>query len=122
MAFCHARFGASLRKMFNDLSNSERLRLMKFVCSFAWTDLTITPEERTFIARLVRGLELSPDEEVQVHAWLDQPPALEGLDPTTIPKQHRRFFLEAVEGVVAADGQVTPEEQENLAIFSALLG
>jgi uncharacterized tellurite resistance protein B-like protein len=112
---------ASLRAMFDDLTNSNRMRLMKFVCSFAWADLTITPEERAFIAQLIRGLELSREEEVQVHSWLDAPPALEGLDPTTIPKQHRRFFLEAVEGVLSADGEMSPEEQESLAVFGALL-
>lgn len=107
--------------MLTQLSSADRLRLMKFVCSFAWADLEVSPKERAFIARLVRGLELDRDEEIRVHEWLDVPPALDGLDPTEIPSEHRRFFLEAIEGVINADGQVATEERENLEIFRQLL-
>jgi hypothetical protein len=108
--------------MLSQLSGADRLRLMKFVCSFAWADLEISPEERAFIARLIRGLELDRDEEVQVHRWLDVPPALDGLDPTTIPEAHKRFFLEAIEGVIASDGRLTSEETESFDLFRQLLG
>jgi uncharacterized tellurite resistance protein B-like protein len=108
--------------MFSQLSSKDRLRLMKFVCSFAWADLEVRPEERAFIAQLIRGLELGRDEEIQVHGWLDLPPALDGLDPTTIPVDHRRFFLEAIEGVIHSDGQLATEELESLEIFRQLLG
>lgn len=107
--------------MLSQLSSGDRLRLMKFVCSFAWADLEVSPEERAFIARLIRGLELDRDEEIRVHGWLDVPPELEGIDPTTIPSEHRRFFLEAIEGVIASDGRVAAEERENLEIFRQLV-
>jgi len=107
--------------MIDQLTPAERLRLMRFVCSFAWADFEIQPEERAFIGRLIRGLELGPDEELQVHRWLDVPPSLEGLDPATIPAEHRQLFLEAVEGVIAADGAVAEEEAENIAVFRQLL-
>jgi uncharacterized tellurite resistance protein B-like protein len=107
--------------MLSQLSSTHRLRLMKFVCSFAWADLEIRPEERAFIAQLIRGLELGREEEIQVHGWLDVPPGLEGLDPTTIPADHRRFFLEAIEGVIQSDGQLAEEEMENLDLFRQLL-
>ncbi len=93
---------------------------MKFVCSFAWANLEIRPEERAFISRLIRGLDLDHVEELQVHQWLDVPPAPDNLDPTTIPSAHRRIFVEAIEGVIAADGQVTAEERESLELFKAL--
>jgi hypothetical protein len=107
--------------MLSQLSSGDRLRLMKFVCSFAWADLEVSPEERAFIARLIRGLELDRDEEIRVHQWLDVPPDVEGIDPTTIPSEHRRFFLEAIEGVIASDGRVAAEERENLEIFRQLV-
>lgn len=107
--------------MLSQLNGADRLRLMKFVCSFAWADLEISPEERAFIARLIRGLELDRDEEIQVHRWLDVPPALEGLDPTTIPADHKRFFLEAIEGVINSDGRLTAEEKESLEVFRQLV-
>jgi uncharacterized tellurite resistance protein B-like protein len=108
--------------MFDQLSSRDRLRLMKFVCSFAWADLEIRPEERAFVSRLIRGLDLAEAEELQVHQWLDVPPAPDALDPTTIPPEHRRLFVDAIEGVIAADGQITPEESEQLALFKALVG
>jgi len=97
------------------------MRLMKFVCSFAWADLEIRPEERAFVARLVSGLSLDAEEEVQVQRWLDRPPSPESLDPTRIPNEHRRVFLEAAQGVIAADGRISPEESENFAVFEQLL-
>jgi len=95
---------------------------MKFVCSFAWADLEVRPEERVFIARMIRGLDLDRDEEIKVHGWLDVPPSPDAVDPTTVPAPHRRFFLEAIEGVIASDGQVTAEEAENFELFRQLLG
>jgi uncharacterized tellurite resistance protein B-like protein len=107
--------------MLRKLSSQERLRLMKFVCSFAWADFEVSPEERAFIARLIRGLNMDRDEEIRVHQWLDVPPDSEGLDPTTIPVEHRRLFLEAVEGVIESDGRIAEEERDNLEIFRQLL-
>ncbi len=94
---------------------------MKFVCSFAWADLEVQPEERRFVARLARTLRLDADERAQVEEWLKTPPRPEEVDPTTIPKAHREIFLETVRALVASDGQVSPEEAENLALFRALL-
>jgi fatty-acyl-CoA synthase len=44
--------------MLDQLDRRDRLRLVEFVCSFAWADLEIKPEERVFIARLIRSLDL----------------------------------------------------------------
>lgn len=107
--------------MLNDLSSTERLRLMKFVCSFAWADLEVRPEERVFIARLIRRLELSTEEEIQVHGWLDVPPSPDSVDPTLIPAEHRQIFLLAIEGVIGADGETSAEESDNLQLFRQLL-
>ena len=94
---------------------------MKFVCSFAWADLEIRPEERSFVARLISRLDLDPSEALQVAAWLDLPPEPEGVDPTRVPLEHRELFLESVEGVIHADGEISPEERENLTLFRHLL-
>ena len=107
--------------MLNDLSSTDRLRLMKFVCSFAWADLEVRPEERVFIARLIRRLELSTEEEIQVHGWLDVPPSPDSVDPTLIPAEHRQIFLLAIEGVIGADGETSAEESDNLQLFRQLL-
>ena len=106
--------------MLERLEGSERLRLMKFVCSFAWADLEIRPEERAFVARLIRRLDLSDDEAEQVAAWLELPPRPESLDPTEIPAEHRRLFLDEIRGVIESDGDVAEEERENLALLQML--
>ena len=107
--------------MLEDLDARQRLQLIKFVCSFAWADLEVRAEERSFVARLVERLELDPRERNQVRRWLDRPPAPDSVDPMSIPSTHRKSFLHAIEGVVAADGEISTEERESLAVLRDLL-
>lgn len=107
--------------MWQKLEPEERRQLLRFVCSFAWADLRVGPEERRYVASLVERLELGPDEQCEVRRWLRVPPPPESVDPTAVPLEHRQFFLEILEEIVAADGRVSPEERENLALFAALL-
>lgn len=95
---------------------------MQFVCSFAWADLEVRREEREFVARMIERLDLDPEERQQVSHWLERPPPPDGLDPTTIPPSHRQAFLDAIEGVIASDGEIAPEERESLAVLHDLLG
>ena len=108
--------------MLDELGRDERLRLMKFVCTFAWADLEIRPEEREFVRRMVLRLGLDDEETRQVQEWLRVPPAPETVDPTAVPNDHRKVFLEAVEGVIVSDGEIAPEERENFRLFKDLLG
>ena len=105
----------------DDLDARQRLLLIKFVCSFAWADLEVRAEERSFIARLVDRLELDARERRQVSRWLERPPLPDSVDPMTIPPMHRKSFLEAIQGVVAADGEISAEERESLAVLQDLL-
>jgi len=107
--------------MLDQLDRRERLRLVQFVCSFAWADFEIRPEERVFISRLIRRLELGEEENLQIQQWLDRPPSLDDLDPTSIPSAHRRFFVEAIEGLISSDGEIADEERESFEIFKQLL-
>ncbi len=107
--------------MLEELDRRDRLRLVQFVCSFAWADFEIQPEERVFISRLIRRLELGEEENLQIQQWLDRPPGLDDLDPTSIPAAHRRFFVEAIEGLISADGEIAEEERESFEIFQQLL-
>lgn len=107
--------------MLEKLDREERLRLMKFICSFAWADLKIRPEEREFVADAVRQLKLDEEEKARVEEWLTVPPDPESVDPTLIPLEHKKLFLDAIEGVIEADGEIAPEERENLALFKDLL-
>ncbi len=107
--------------MLGRLDRGERMRLMKFVCSFAWADLEIRPEEREFIRKMVTRLALDDEEEEEVQTWLDLPPDPESVDPTMVPSAHRRVFIEAIEGIIASDGEIAPEEIENFRLFHDLV-
>ena len=104
-----------------DLEREDRLRLLQFVCAFAWADLEVHPQERAFALRLVRRLGLDEADERQVARWLEVPPPPESVDPADIPALHRKVFLAAIDGVIAADGQVQPEERESLRVLEQLL-
>lgn len=107
--------------MLDQLDRRERLRLVEFVCSFAWADLEVRPEERAFISRLIRRLGLDDEEDLQVQQWLERPPSADEVDPTAIPPEHRRLFVESIEGLIASDGEIAEEETESLEVFKQLL-
>ncbi len=98
------------------------MNLMKFVCSFAWTDLKVTQAERDMVMRISGRLGLNNDETAQVQRWLEVPPAPDDVDPTLVPPEHRQAFLSALEATAHADGAVPPAERETLALFRELLG
>jgi len=105
----------------DSLNRNDRLRLVKFVCSFAWADLEIRPEERTFVDHIVRSLDLNAEDQMKVKEWMEVPPSPEAVDPTRIPLAQRQLFIDTIEGVIAADGEVAPEERESLALLKELL-
>jgi uncharacterized tellurite resistance protein B-like protein len=107
--------------MLERLNRRERMRLMKFVCSFAWADLEIRPEERQFVRKLINRLDLGPEEREQVQGWLDRPPEIESVDPTLVPHEHRRIFIDEIEGVIESDGEIAREERESFRLFEALV-
>lgn len=110
-----------LPRMMRSLDRKDRLRLMKFICSFAWADLAIQDEERAFIKRVIKKLDLDADERDMVDEWLEVPPRPEEVDPTDIPIEHREIFRDAARAVVVADGRVDEEESINLALLDSLL-
>lgn len=102
------------------LPREDRLRLMKFVCSFAWADLEIQDEERDFVGAMIEHLKLEDDRKL-IEGWLRHPPPPEEVDPTDVPSEHREMFLDAVRRLVAADDRIDPQEAETLALFEQLL-
>ncbi|MEL6341598.1 MAG: TerB family tellurite resistance protein [Myxococcota bacterium] len=107
--------------MMNALSHEERLRLMRFVCSFAWADLEIRDEERALIRNLGISLELTPVGMERVDQWLRNPPRPEEVDPQDIPMEHRKMFLAAAQATIAVDGEIDPQEATILELFETLL-
>jgi uncharacterized tellurite resistance protein B-like protein len=103
------------------LAPAERMNLLRFVCSFAWTDLKVTQQERDLVMRIAGALHLDATEAGRVAGWLERPPAADEVDPTQVPRAHRELFLAAAEEVLQADGRVVPAEREALALFRDLL-
>ena len=103
------------------LGKEDRLRLMKFLCSFAWADLRVHETEKTFIRKMVKKLSLDEAEAADVERWLKVPPPADEVDPQDIPLEHKRLFLESVRGIILADGEVDPNERINLSLLEELL-
>ncbi len=102
------------------LDSTERLRLLRFVASLAWSDLTLRAGERAYVHRLVSRLHLTPEEAAKVEGWLKEPPSADIVDPKSIPHEHRQLFLEAVREMMDADGGATPEERETYSLLQQL--
>src|SRR5690349_1186845 len=100
----------------DDLDQDSRLRLVRFVCSFAWADLEVQDAERKLVLKLLNELGLDEDEKEQAEKWLKVPPHPEDVDPMDIPLEHRQIFLNTVLQVVGADGVVDSKEMETLSI------
>ncbi|MHC5003272.1 MAG: tellurite resistance TerB family protein [Planctomycetota bacterium] len=98
------------------------MRLMKFVCSMAWADLRIAPEERELVASLIRRLELEPAEREAVAEWLRTPPRPDQVDPTRIPRSHRELFRETLQRTIESDGSISPKERVAMHLFDQLVG
>lgn len=107
--------------MFERLSASDRLLLLKFLCAFAWADLEVSQKERRFVSGLVERLGLSADESKQVGEWLDVAPSPGSVDPKLIPHEHRKLFVDAVRAIIYADGKVDPDERASLDQLRAAL-
>lgn len=103
-----------------ELGREDRLRLMRFVCSFAWADLEVQDDEKKVVDKLIKTLELE-DDRALIERWLKSPPPPEDVDPTRVPRHHRELFLEAARAVFAADGVIDPKEQENFELLEQLL-
>lgn len=104
-----------------ELTRDERLLLMRFVCSFAWIDLEVKPQERELVAGMIRRLQLDSEEKEQVLQWLESPPPPDFVDPGLVPREHRMTFLRAIESTVTVDGEVSPEERDTLIVFAQLI-
>jgi uncharacterized tellurite resistance protein B-like protein len=107
--------------MFEELSRDDRMLLLRFVCAFAWTDLEIRDGERKFVQRLIDRMQLSSDERAEVLGYLHVAPSPEATNPKLVPREHRRMFIEAIRGLIYADGEVDAEERQRLEKLKAAL-
>jgi uncharacterized tellurite resistance protein B-like protein len=107
--------------MFDQLSASDRMLLLEFLCAFAWADLDVSEKERRFVNGLVSRMSLSPDETKQVEQWLDIAPSPGSVDPKRVPREHRKLFVDAVRAIIYADGKIDSDERASLEQLKAAL-
>jgi len=103
----------------NELSLRDRRTLVQVACVAAWSDADLAEEERTFVLKLAKSVQL-PDEDIErVAGWLKYGPP--DLDPNAIPREHKETYLKVVRAVIAADGFIDPEESEVMSLLEELL-
>ena len=103
-----------------ELDREDRLRLMKFVCSFAWADLEVQDGEKRVVERLIKTLDLDADREL-IQRWLRSPPPPDEVIAPRVPRAHRELLLDAARAVFSADGVIDPKEQEHFELLEQLL-
>jgi uncharacterized tellurite resistance protein B-like protein len=108
-------------QMFEQLTQDDRLQLVRFVCSIAWADLQISEQERQYVHDLIRRLDFDDEEAEYVEVWLSHPPDPEEVDPGDVPLKHREVFLKHVMEVARSDGELAEVEREAYELLSQLL-
>jgi uncharacterized tellurite resistance protein B-like protein len=98
--------------MFEQLSRDDRMLLLRFVCAFAWTDLQIRDGERKFVERLLERMQMSNDDRAEALGYLHVAPSPEATNPSLVPPEHRRLFIDSVRALIYADGDVDAEERD----------
>lgn len=101
----------------DDLTETERVELMRFLCSFAWADGEVQPEEKTVLERVLGGLGLGAEARAEVEPWLATAPDVEGRELKAIDEQKRAAFIDRAYEVAAADGEIAAEELKHLKMF-----
>ena len=102
-----------------DLTMKDRRILVQVACVAAWSDADLAKEEREFVLKLAKSLELGDSDIEKVAKWLRYGPP--DLDHNAIPRQHKGTYLSVVRAVIAADGRIDSEESEVMSLLEELL-
>ncbi len=101
----------------DELTESDRTELMRFLCSFAWADGEVQPQEKTMLERVLGGLNMSPEARAKVEPWLTAPPDVEGRELKAIDDAKREAFIDFAYEVAAADGEIAADELKHMKMF-----
>jgi uncharacterized tellurite resistance protein B-like protein len=104
--------------MLDQIDRQYRLRLMRFLCSFAWADGKVQEQEKVLVRRFAECLDFDDEAIGNIEAWLKQAPRLEEFDTSGISQAVRVIFVEAIESVILADGKIAAKEH---ALFDRFL-
>ena len=104
-----------------NMTHSERMNLIRFVCNAAWQDVQIQEQEKSHILRLCERMGLDEADMERVHRWLKAPPPIDSVDPSRIPLHLAPELLRELEDLVSVDGVIAEEEADMLDLLRELL-
>ena len=109
---------------FSDLSTEDRRKLLRLVCSFAWVDHDVDPDERKFILKLIERMDLSELDRRDAIAWLDEQVTAEELAGAVhdVPDAHKRLFVDMARELIKSDNTIADDEAQELALLELLVG
>ena len=96
--------------MLEELTVEEKLRLVRFMCAFAWADLDVSEREQALLSALIRKLDLPDEARLEAESWIEHPPDEEELDPNDIPLAQRRLFVSAATEIRRARRAIVVDE------------
>ena len=103
-----------------ELTEDERIDLMRFLCSFAWADGEVQAEERAVLERILAHSGLSRERRAAAMSWLIEPPDMEGFDFAAISPEKRSLFLDLAFEVASAHGGLAGDELRQLQMFMSV--
>ena len=101
------------------LLHGDRIRAASSTTSWETTNLLLVESCPALQRRA--GWQALAESPAEVEAWLKLPPPIDQVDPTDIPAEHRRIFLQLVRELVEVDGQISSQERESFELLSDLL-
>ncbi|MCP4498768.1 MAG: TerB family tellurite resistance protein [Deltaproteobacteria bacterium] len=95
--------------------------LLKLLVQMAWSDLSMSPEEATFLLGLTERLCPGDDYQSEVLEWINGEKRLAAPDLERL-KAHSDLVMKTMAQVSLADRKVVDDEREMLAQVATLLG
>ncbi len=113
---------------YNMRSEAKKLALLKCLAAIAWADKELSYEELNYLKHLALKFNLPDESWKNLEPYLDDPIPLEegeGLIKDFLvhikTPNEKQELLDALEEMIGADKQVTPQEQEFLDRFSQII-
>ena len=102
------------------LSFEDRKQVLRFAASFLWADLEVAEQERHFLDKLARELDI-PASADDLRELLSSPPLPEEIHPTCVPPALADVVRQTALRAIAADGKVEASEMILFELLDDLL-
>src|SRR5215472_11693962 len=110
------------------LTRGDSISLLKVLITAAWADGKVTQSELNYIKMLARRFRLAEEDWAELQPYLEDPPTesevnnlFEDLLNRIGTPQERNRVVAYLDGIIAADDQITAEEHDFLERYTVLL-